>query len=476
MNTVLANILPQIILAASILLIAIVTMVRRSHLLTNVLTLFLLACSALSVFFIPGSLNTDGSLFTSDGLSNYMVLVIIFSSFVVTVLSYRYLEQYTINKEEYYILLLSGTLGATSLAAAGNFVTFFLGLELLSLSIYVLSAYLKIWENGIEAAVKYFIMTAVSSAFLLMGLAFLFAATGTMVFSEAGAKMTSGGFDPFLFAGIGLVFAGAGFKMAVVPFHMWAPDVYQGSPSPVAAFIATASKGAILAVFLRFYMSLNSEGSGSFFIVLTVISVLSMLTGNIMALLQNNVKRILGYSSIAHFGYILICFIAGGELGTEAAAFYILAYAVSIAGAFGVITLMSANGKEAGDIHDFRGMFWLRPFKAAVMTVMLLSLAGIPLTAGFTGKFYILSAGISGGYILPAVILIVSSAAGLYYYLRITVEMFRDPEPGTVIPIRYRVFSGGILVLSLLFMLVLFLGILPGPASEMINRLIGSFI
>lgn len=474
MNSGLGIILPQIVLAVSILLVVILIMIRRNHTLTYAFTLILLAASAVSAFFTGESTGKAGELFTSDGLGIYMLMVIIFSSVIVTVLSYRYLESRNINREEYYVLLLSGTLGAASLAAANNFITFFLGLELLSLSIYVLSAYMKVWEKSTEAAVKYFIMTAVSSAFLLLGMAFLFAETGSMSFAGAGSKIAAAGFSPFVLAGIGLIFAGAGFKMAVVPFHMWAPDVYQGSPSPVAAFIATVSKGAILAVFLRFYMSLEGTASG-FGIVLTVISVLSMLVGNIMALLQNNVKRILGYSSIAHFGYILICLIAGTKLGAEAAAFYILAYAVSIAGAFGVLTLMSDNENEAGDITDFRGMFWTNPFRAAVMTGMLLSLAGIPLTAGFTGKFFILSAGLSEGYFLPAIILIVSSAAGLYYYLKVIVEMFREVETGETVKPAISIKAGGTIVLGLLFVLVLYLGIMPGAATGIIEKIITVF-
>jgi NADH-quinone oxidoreductase subunit N len=474
MNTGLGIILPQIILAASILLIVIIIMIRRNHLATCVVNLTMLTAAAVCVFFVQGRSGNTDSLFSADGLGIYMLLVIILSSIIVTILSYRYLEERKINKEEYYILLLSGTLGATSLAAANNFITFFLGLELLSLSIYVLSAYMKVWESGTEAAVKYFIMTAVSSAFLLLGMAFLFASTGSMDFAEAGNRIASSGFNPFVLAGIGLIFAGSGFKMAVVPFHMWAPDVYQGSPSPVAAFIATVSKGAILAVFLRFYAGIEGTGSG-FTIVLTVISVLSMLVGNIMALTQNNVKRILGYSSIAHFGYILICLIAGTKLGAEAAAFYILAYAVSIAGAFGVITLMSDEGHEAGDMNDFRGMFWSHPFKAAIMTGMLLSLAGIPLTAGFTGKFFILSAGISEGFFLPAIVLIISSAAGLYYYLRVIVEMFREAEEGAEVKINRRFQVGGMLVLAFLFVMVLYLGILPGAVTSVIEKIITVF-
>ncbi len=474
----LSDIVPQTTLAASVMIVIIVLIIKRSHMMTNSLTVLLLTVSAFVVLYRPAQQGGNSWLFAMDGLGNFVVFLIIFSAVVLTLLSYPYLEKHDINKEEYYVLILLCTLGATSLAVANHFVSFILGLELLSISLYIMIGYLKVWDHVIEAAIKYLVLASVSSAFLLMGMALLYAATGSMDFSVIGERMAnaSPGFSILLPAGIGLIIVGAGFKMALVPFHMWAPDVYQGSPAPTAGFIASASKGAIIAVMLRFYLSVNGSLYPSVVTVLSLIAVLSMLTGNVLALMQNNVKRILGYSSIAHFGYILVSFIAGGAFGSEAVSFYLLAYFISILGAFGVIILMSGNEKDAQDLSEFRSMFWKNPWKAVIFAAMLLSLAGIPLTAGFIGKFYLLSAGISAGNWYLSLTLIVTSVIGLFYYLRIIVEMFKESDQAREKVTRIQMPAGGGIVLSVLLFLLLWIGLYPGMIARLIQFLVGNFM
>lgn len=474
----LQNIIPQIMLASSAMLVLIVLIIKRNHTLISTLTvILLLLCAASVIWQSPGS-KENGWLFAADGIGNMVVFLVISSAVVVTVLSFSYLEKHDINKEEYYLIMILGTLGASALAVANHFVTFILGLELLSISIYIMTGYLKRWDNVVEASVKYLILASVSSAFLLMGMAFLYAGTGSMNFDVIGTRISvimhhSGIFLP---AGIGLMLVGIGFKIGVVPFHMWIPEIYHGSPAPAAAFIASASKASVVAVALRFFVKAGGYHFPALLIILSVIAVLSMLTGNILALLQKNVKRILGYSSIAHFGYILVSFVAGGKTGAEAVIFYLLVYIISILGAFGIIILMSGEKKDAQDLSEFRGLFWRHPWQAAILTAMLLSLAGIPLTAGFIGKFYILSSGLYAGYVYLAVILVITSVAGLFYYLRIITEMFKESEGIQNRPVRTTLLFGGSFMLTLLFILVVWIGLNPGAIARLIHILAGNFI
>lgn len=468
------HILPLVILAGSSVLILLVIAIKRNHLLVNILTLIALIASA---FFIQAKDESQkaGSLFVADGLSGFFNLLILAAGFIVTILAYRYLQNMDINKEEFYPLVLTGTLGASSLAAAQHFVSFFLGLELLSVSLYILAGYLRSRLITIEASIKYLILSGVSSAFLLMGMALLYGRTGTMVFHEF-AEAFSGlnAPDPLLLSGIALIFVGAGFKMAVVPFHLWTPDVYQGAPAPVTAFIASVSKGGIVALWLRFFVGINGHAYPALVVVFSIVAILSMLGGNLLALLQTNVKRILAYSSIAHLGYIWVAFISGGERGFEAVAFYTLAYFITILTAFGVVTFFSNDERDGDDIQDYQGLFWRRPALAAVFTAALLSLAGIPLTVGFIGKFYILSASVVANYWTLAVVLVIGSVIGIYYYLRIIVEMFRKPDEFVLSKaVKPSVsFSGG-LALAFLFFLLIWFGVYPSGVVEVIGAMAG---
>jgi NADH-quinone oxidoreductase subunit N len=347
-------------------------------------------------------------------------------------LAHGYLRRYQGNREEFYILMLLATLGASVLAACNHFASLFLGMELLSISLYGLIAYPHSLDRHVEAGVKYLILAAASSAFLLFGMALIYAGSGNMAIDRIGPMLGSirlADNGPLLLAGLGMMVVGIGFKLAVVPFHLWTPDVYQGAPAPVTAFVATVSKGTLVALLLRLFPPGDIQVGSSLFIVFAAIAAASMLAGNLLALLQSNVKRILAYSSIAHMGYLLVAYLAGGSMATAAVTFYLATYFVTNLGAFGVVTLLSGPDKDAEDLDDYHGLFWRRPWLAGVLVLMVFSLAGLPLTAGFPGKFYLVAAGVAGARWMLVVTLAVTSTIGLYYYLRIAVTLFaRAPE------------------------------------------------
>jgi NADH-quinone oxidoreductase subunit N len=274
-----------------------------------------------------------------------------------------------------------------------------------------------------------------------------------------------------------LLIVGLGFKLAIVPFHMWAPDVYEGAPAPVAAFIATVSKGGVFVLLMRLLSQINVQEHSSLVAVLSVITIASMFGGNLLALLQRNVKRILAYSSIAHLGYLLVAFLAGGEVAITAATFYLVAYFITSLNAFGVVSVMSDAGHEADDRDDYRGLFWRRPGLAAVFTAALLSLVGIPLTAGFVGKFYVVTAGAGADLWWLVLALVMSSAIGLYYYLRIIVEMFLQPVIEETDSHAFgRPPLAGSYVLAVLLLMLVWLGVYPEPLLETIQRAISGLL
>jgi NADH-quinone oxidoreductase subunit N len=322
---------------------------------------------------------------------------------------------------------------------------------------------------------KYLVLAAVSSAFLLFGMALIYADSGSMTLSVIASKAAHNAHYTMCFtAGLALMLVGIGFKLALVPFHMWTPDVYEGAPAPVAAFIATVSKGAVFALLLRYFTQTEFLKSDTLFLVFGFISFVSMVAGNLLALFQNNIKRVLAYSSIAHMGYVLVAFLAGGTLAAQVVTFYLVTYFVTTFGAFGIITLLSDSKKDADDIEDYRGMAWHRPFLAAAFTAMIFSLAGIPLTAGFIGKFYLISAGASSQLWLLIVTLALSSVIGLFYYLRIIFSLYARPS-GDQMPSLPLISITGSVFLTVLTLLLLWIGIYPGPLMDGIKSVLGRF-
>src|SRR5688572_7516778 len=367
------HILPLFILTSAAILILFSIAVKRSHKAIYVIT----AVSLLADFIFLHEVDTSAvwtiePLFIFDGFGKFNVGLILLCSLAITMLSYAYFEQREERKEEYYILLILATLGAAALVISKHFVSLFLGLEILSVSLYSMIAYLRRRERSDEAGIKYLILAAFSSAFLLFGMALVYTVTGSLQFSGIGLYLAANNSMPLLLlTGIGLMVVGVGFKLSVVPFHLWAADVYEGAPAPVTAFIATVSKGGMVVFLVRFFQEAGGANYSS--LIFTVIAIASMFIGNILALQQKNVKRILAYSSIAHLGYLLVAFLAGGTLGAEAVSFYLVAYFLTTTGAFGILVTLSDKDRDAELIEDYRGLFWRRPLTAAIFTAMLLS-------------------------------------------------------------------------------------------------------
>lgn len=466
------------VLGAALLLLMLLVAALRRHRLAAVCTaaglLVALAAVAGAAAVAPRQVTP---LLTVDGYALYLSALFVAAALVVTVMSPRYLDRHHRDQpEEYYLLLLAATLGAVTLAGASHFATLLLGLEILSISLYVLVAYPRQGHPPLEAALKYLVLSGAASATLLFGMALMYAATGTLVFADlAGAA----GRDSDLFtAGVVMLLAGAAFKLSLVPFHMWTPDVYQGAPAPVAGYLATVSKGAMLAVLTRLLLESQALEAPVLLDVLLILALLSMLIGNLLALRQQSIKRILAYSAIAHLGYLLVPLVALGPsapvLAREAVLVYLAAYFVMALGAFGVVTALTGDAQaEADDLTDYRGLFWRRPVLASVLTVVLLSLAGIPLTAGFIAKFYLFAAGVSASAWLLLGGLVVGSGIGLYYYLRIVFAMTRDAAPD-------RSASGGAapagvswfhhLTLCVLGIVLVVFGVYPAPLIDAVQR------
>jgi len=457
--------LPLILITATAVVVMIAAAIRRSHAVAAVLTLLGLAITFASLWYVsPLAPRQVGPLLTIDGYSLFYTGLIVAATAAVVVLSYGYFERQTEHREELYILILVAVLGSMVLVASDHFISFFLGLEILSIALYALNAYLRDRALPLEAGIKYLILAAASAAFLLFGMAFIYAELGTMQFTRIASLMLGGSNldQPVLVAGLALIITGFGFKLALVPFHLWTPDIYEGAPAPVTAFVATVSKGAMFALLLRYFYTISIRRFDSIFLVLAIIAVASMIAGNVLALLQNNVKRILAYSSIAHMGYVLVAFLAGGAMGAQAVTFYLVAYFITTLGAFGVVTVLSPSDRDADRLEDYTGLFWRRPALGSILTLMLLSLAGIPLTAGFFGKFYIVAAGASSAIWGLIIVLVLTSVVGLYYYLRVVVAIFSAPEAAAEeLPLLPVPASSGI-ILGVLGLLLVWLGVYPG--------------
>ncbi len=428
--------LPQIIIAAAVILILIGIAIRRGYLVSFIVAFLGFACAFGSLFALPDSIRIGG-LLVVDSYARFFLGVILAANFAVLFLSYGYLRGYRENREEFFVLLLLESLGAMVLVESSSFASFFLGLELLSVSLYALLAYVRTRRVSIESGLKYFVPAAVSSAFLLFGMALLYGETGTMEFGKIGAALTSGvgvlapgaATTIVLTTGLVMVIVAIGFKLALVPFHMWAADVYQGSSAPVTASIATVSKIAVFALFFRFFAGVDLAASPVVAWVLTIVAVLSMLGGSWLALRQSNVKRMLAYSSTAHLGYLMLPLLVGGASGATASAFYLVAYSATTLGLFGIITVFSGVEGEAEQLGDYAGLSRKRPLLSLVFIVMLLSIAGIPVTAGFMGKLYLLGVGVGAARWLLEASLVASSAIGLFYYLRlVAVQFTRESE------------------------------------------------
>ncbi len=416
-------------------------------------------------------------LLALDAYALFFIGLLAAATAVVALLSWSYLQRRRVRPEEYYVLLLTATLGGATLVASTHFASFFLGLEILSVSLYALIVYPVYRRDAVEAAIKYLVLAGATSAFLVFGMALIYAQTGTMTSSGISALVDRGiGADQMLVTiGAVLVLVGVGFKLAVVPFHMWTPDVYQGAPAPVGAYIATVSKGAVFALLLRYLLPVGMHQDSTLFLALSAVAIASMVAGNLLALRQDNVKRILAYSSIAHLGYLLVAFLATGERAAVAAGFYLIAYFATSLAAFGVVTVLSTRERDADAVADYRGLGSRKPVLAAVFAVALFSLAGMPLTVGFIGKFALVAAGSGASLWALVIVLVVTSTIGLYYYTRLIVAMYVR-QPAAALPAAGVAIGGaaGTVTLAALTVFLIVFGVYPAPLLRLVEHAVSS--
>jgi NADH-quinone oxidoreductase subunit N len=455
--------IPVILIAATAVLLMVMVAIKRKHRPIFAVSLVGIVAAFISLWPVSQCVpHTVSALLLVDSFAIFYIGLLLATSAAVLLFAYGYLERQRAHKEEFYILVLLATAGAMVLVESSHFASFFLGLEILSVALYALVAYLRTGSLPLEAGIKYLVLASSSAAFLLFGMALIYEETGSLDFSRIAnvfAHPQTGTHTGLLFAGATLLMTGVGFKLALVPFHLWTPDVYEGAPLPVTALIATVSKASVFGLLLRWLHPFSTSG-GPIWILLAVSAIASMLAGNLLALFQSNIKRILAYSSIAHMGYFFVAILAGGALGFQAATYYLVAYLVTITGALGVLTALSRGETEDCDIENYRGLFWRQPILAGVFTTMLLSLAGIPLTAGFLGKFYVLAAGASSAAWGLVFVLIVSSVIGLFYYLRIVVTLYDAPDEDLAIERSSTPPAAG-LSLTVLTALLVFFGVYP---------------
>ncbi|WP_157786748.1 NADH-quinone oxidoreductase subunit NuoN [Pseudomonas asplenii] len=471
---------PLLITSLTIIVVMLAIAWRRNHSQT-----FLLSCAGLNLALLSifpvlkvAPLAVTPLIQIDDFACLYMALILVATLACVT-LAHAYLGEggsgYPGNREELYLLILMAAAGGLVLVSAQHLASLFIGLELLSVPVYGLVAYAFFNKRSLEAGIKYMVLSAAGSAFLLFGMALLYAEAGTLSFSGIGHALAATGLpSPIAQLGLGMMLVGLGFKLSLVPFHLWTPDVYEGAPAPVAAFLATASKVAVFAVMIRLFQISPVASSGVLSNVLAVIAVASILVGNLLALTQSQPSSVCSVTRPSpHSGYLLIALVAARAWRWKPWGVYLVTYVVTSLGAFGVITLMSSpyNGRDMDALYEYRGLFWRRPYLTAVLTVMMLSLAGIPLTAGFIGKFYIIATGVESQHWWLIGSLVIGSAIGVFYYLRVMVTLYLM-EPNLRrhdAQLHWEQRAGGVMLLAIAI-LAFFLGVYPQPLLELVQH------
>ncbi len=470
----LITILPVLIVLAWALLLLVVDLwiPKGKKGLTAFLTVIGLAAA------LGASLATSGvtrlafnKMVVSDGFANYLHVIFLVSGMVAVALAYDYLKRMEIEHGEYYVLLMFSIAGMMLMAQSYNLLMVFLSLELLSIPMYVLAGFARERSPSEEASLKYFIMGAFASGFVLYGISMIFGASGHIDFIGIVAVLKSGAANQILFViGSSLLLVGFGFKVAAVPFQMWTPDVYQGAPSPISAFMSVAVKAAGFAALLRVFMVLFPSLAQQMTPVLYTLAALTMLVGNVVAVAQNNLKRLLAYSSIAHAGYILMAFVAYGNSATasnsiSSALFYLFAYGLTSFGAWALIVAMEKGYGEGLLLEDLAGLGKRYPWLGVAMLVFMLSFAGVPLTMGFWGKFYLFRTAIESGFISLALIGLLTSLVSAFYYLRVVVFMFMKPGDSEL-----KIKPWVSLVIGVSAIAVVILAFFPGAFFEWANQ------
>ena len=439
-----------------------------------------LAAAVLSFYIWDGSDPDLQNMLVADGYALFLNLVILTAAALAILFSVEYAARVGLAQGEYYTLLLLSTTGMMLMASAINLMTIFLALEILSIALYVLVGLNRAEQRSAEASLKYLLLGAFASGFLLYGMALLYGQAGTT--SLAGlreyASSLGGDFPPLLLAGLGLMIIGFGFKVALVPFHMWTPDAYEGAPTSVTAFMSVGAKTAGFAALGRVALYALGDLKGDWVWLLAVLAALTMTVGNLAALRQTSVKRMLAYSSIAHAGYILAGLAAGNQLGTSAVLFYLFAYAFMNVGAFAILIAagrLADSARDGETLDGLAGLFARKPGLAVVMALFMLSLAGVPPLAGFLGKLYAFSAAVQAGLIWLAVFGVINSVISAYYYLRVVLVMFMKegkPAEGAQAPVCLALQVG----LGLAAAAIVVLGLWPAPILDLARQAALAFL
>jgi NADH-quinone oxidoreductase subunit N len=415
----------------------------------------------------PGTAFHD--MLVIDGFATFFRVLVIAVGMLAVFGSSEYLTREQHPGGEFYALVLFSVTGQCLMAAANELIMIFIGLEISSIASYILAGYLRDDSRNNESALKYFLLGSFATAFLLFGVAWIYGFTGTTNLVEIRRQLEVPGAPSMLVTGAAaLMFVGFGFKVSAAPFQVWAPDVYQGAPAPVSAFLSVGPKAAAFAILLRTYLTAFAPIAERWAPILWASALATMIVGNFAAIQQSNIKRLLAYSSIAHAGYVLVAVTAHSEIGSAAAMFYLAAYAFTNFGAFAVVTHVARKGERYTKIEDFAGLAQRQPAMAAMLTIFLLSLIGVPLTGGFLGKFYVFKAALDANLVWLTVLGLLNSAVAAYYYLRILVVMYmKDPEPGEALPpagpaLQIAVFGSAIATLVL--------GIFPSFVLDFANK------
>jgi NADH-quinone oxidoreductase subunit N len=425
----------------------------------------LLITSVLSVMLWGRNESAFNGMLALDTYALFFNMVFCLAAGMTLLMSLHYLETVNIRPGEYYSLLLFATVGMMLMAAATDLLVIFLGLETMSIAVYVLAG---IWRQRLqsnEAALKYFLLGAFASGFFLYGVALVYGATGSMQLSKIAAHVSTHGSSPLLLIGVALLIVGFGFKVAAAPFHVWTPDVYEGAPTTVTAFMAVGVKAAAFAAFARVFLHTLGPLHGEWQGILWILAVLTMTVGNVTALVQRNIKRMLAYSSIAHAGYLLVAMVAGKDLGGAALMYYLVAYGLMNLGAFAVVLAVGRQGEPNEELSDYAGLGFRYPALGMAMTIFMLSLTGVPPLVGFTGKFYIFSAAVKAGYIWLAVIGVLNSVVSAYYYIRVVVNMYMQEGDKTLDLLSARPALATVIVLAALG--TVWLGIFPSASISL---------
>jgi NADH-quinone oxidoreductase subunit N len=431
--------LPQIILVTWASVLLLITVFSRESAKTVIPIMAAIGLIAAGIFLAPQfglEREAFGGMYVVDGFSTFLGLLLLLGGLLTILISFNYLQRMNLVRGEYYVLMMFSISGMMLMASAADLIIVFLALELLSIPLYVLAAFARPEARSEEAGLKYFLLGAFASGFLLYGIALVYGATGTTAFSEI-VSAVQGSIDQplYLVLGAALIFTGLGFKVAAVPFHMWTPDVYHGAPTPVTAFMALGAKAAGFAALLRTFIVAFPDISDQITPVLLAVTIATLIAGNLLAIAQNNVKRMLAYSSISHAGFILMAVVVYGNDAARfdvvaSALFYLLAFAFVSFGSWAVVMVIEQREGRGLEFSDYAGLGRKQPALAIAMTIFMLSFTGVPPTLGFAGKFFLFRTVLEGGYVGLAIIGVLASLISAYYYLRLVVVMFmQDGEP-----------------------------------------------